>query len=179
MGEISLAIGGMSVLITVIPFVIIAVVFLALARRGSRQTQAVQDWMETQGRILHADVQARRSRSGTGYSTSYYPLVVYEYEVGGRRYQSQQIRAGHQVGLGFAGMVQNQVAKYPIGATVPVYFNPNDPSQAVLDKSGSMATSIFSGVALFIIIMLLGTVIFMAGLSYVIYQIVENSVKIP
>ena len=168
--------GVVSVIVTIVPFAIIAVVFLWLALRARNKTRSVQDWPETVGKVLHSEVEMRRSRSGTsGYSTAYYPKVLYEYEVGGQRYQSQQISAGFQMGLGNQATVQNQVAQYPPGTSIRIYFNPNNPAQSILDKSANPATSIFSGIAVFIMVVLCGTTALMAGIFYFVYRVIGEA----
>ena len=104
------------------PFLIIALVFVYLALRGRGQAnRALRDWQGVQGRVLASTIQARRTRSGSGYGTSYYPVVVYEYEVGGRWYQGQRLSFGTEIGWGgFTNMAQKKVDQYPPGSIVPV-----------------------------------------------------------
>ena len=63
------------------PFLIIGLVFIVAGIRSySKLGAAKRNWQPAPGRVMFSEVQQRRSRSGSsGYSTTYYPHVVYEY----------------------------------------------------------------------------------------------------
>jgi hypothetical protein len=93
--------------------------------------QSTQTWQSTTGTILMSSVQT--SRSGNSHST--YPVVVYSYAVNGQSYQSQRVRAGDQfLTVRVAGQAQATVARYPIGASVTVYYDPANPSESALER---------------------------------------------
>jgi hypothetical protein len=93
--------------------------------------QSTQTWHSTTGTILMSSVQS--SYSGRSHST--YPVVVYQYEVNGQRYQSQRIKAGEQfLNVRVIGQAEATVNRYPIGATATVYYNPANPSESVLER---------------------------------------------
>lgn len=93
--------------------------------------QSTQAWQSTTGTVLMSSVQS--GYSGGHHST--YPVVVYQYEVSGQRYQSQRIKAGEQfINVRIAGQAEATVQKYPIGLTVTVYYNPSNPAEAVLER---------------------------------------------
>jgi hypothetical protein len=58
--------------------------------------------------------------------------VTYTYQVAGQQYQSQRIYFGSEVG---GSAMTGVVKKYPVGAQVPVYYNPENPADAVLEQS--------------------------------------------
>jgi hypothetical protein len=70
-----------------------------------------------------------RRSSSDGGSTNY-PVVQYSYQVGGQTYQGMKLAPGPDVGGTGAGKV---VARYPAGAQVMVFYNPQNPSDAVLE----------------------------------------------
>jgi hypothetical protein len=118
------AIGGMLLIqffISAIFLVLIAVSYFGAAK--------VRDWQPASGRILSSTVVRRRSSRGG--STSY-PAIVYEYNVGGMNYQGQKITPGLRWGGSGSGKV---VARYPAGSAVTVYYDPNNPADAVLERS--------------------------------------------
>jgi Protein of unknown function (DUF3592) len=71
-----------------------------------------------------------RRSDGEGGSTNY-PVVDYSYQVGGQNYQSRKYAPGPEMGGTGAGKV---VARYPAGAQVMVFYNPQNPSDAVLER---------------------------------------------
>jgi hypothetical protein len=93
--------------------------------------QSAQAWQSVTGTIMMSSVQS--SHSSGSYST--YPVVVYQYEVRGQRYQSQRIKAGEQfLNVRISGQAEATVQKYPIGSTVTVYYNPSNPAESVLER---------------------------------------------
>jgi hypothetical protein len=155
--------GPFTILVTTLPFVIIAVIFFYIALRGRRASGITKTWPTTMGRVLRSEVELRRSRSGSsGYSSSYYPVVLYEYQVMGQTYQSQTLSPGMEYGLGFQGRVQARVAKYPVGGMVQVYYNPENPAQAVLEHSAT-GNRIMGWVAVLILVILACTLVTMLG----------------
>lgn len=93
--------------------------------------QSTQTWLSTIGTILMSSVQS--SHSGNGHYT--YPVVVYSYIVNGQSYQSQRVRAGDQfLTVRVAGQAQATVARYPIGKSVTVYYDPADPAESALER---------------------------------------------
>jgi hypothetical protein len=120
-GLITLLIAGIGVVLLVAGFLV------------SRTPGKSHHWPTTTGQILASTIQYRR-RSGGGHSP--YPMVLYTYQVEGQQYQSQRIYFGGVVGgTAMTGVVK----KYPIGAQVPVYYDPQNPADAVLERSTPMA----------------------------------------
>ena len=140
-----------------LPFLIIALVFVALALRTRRKASGARNWNTTDGRILSSYVERRRRVSGTGSTSSLYPVIAYEYHVDGQRYQGHRINFGSEVGSSFASMTQGVVDKYPPGSAVSVHYNPEIPTQAVLEKTAGVSTKIFLLVAVFIVALLVCT----------------------
>lgn len=109
-------------------FLILNVIFLGIIFFMRRRMAAVSQWPSTMGTV-HASYLERRSSSNNGGSTNY-PVVQYSYQVGGQVYQSTKLAPGPEVGGTGAGKV---VARYPAGAQVMVFYNPQNPSDAVLE----------------------------------------------
>ncbi len=126
-------IAGMVCSIT-IPILVIGGIGYFLHRRNQQSMayrQSTQTWLNTTGTILMSSVQS--SYSGRSHST--YPVVVYAYSVNGQSYQSQRIKAGEQfLNVRVAGQAQATVARYPIGASVTVYYNPSNPAESALER---------------------------------------------
>ena len=93
--------------------------------------QSTQTWLTTTGTVLMSSVQS--SHSGNSHST--YPVVVYSYVVNGQSYQSQRVRAGDQfLTVRVAGQAQATVARYPIGKSITVYYDPANPAESALER---------------------------------------------
>jgi hypothetical protein len=118
----------------IIPVIVLGGIGYFLYKRNQQSgaaRQLAQVWPATTGTVLMSSVQSRTS----GRSHSTYPVVVYQYVVNGQSYQSQTIRAGEQfINVRVAGQAHATVARYPIGATVTVYYDPENPANSALER---------------------------------------------
>lgn len=105
------------------------VIFLGIIIATRRKMNAVQGWSSTMGTVLSSYLERRRSSDNRG-STNY-PVVQYSYQVHGQMYEGSRIAPGMEVGGTGAGKV---VDRYPAGAQVMVFYDPANPSDAVLEK---------------------------------------------
>ena len=83
-------------------------------------------------------VQSGQVRSIPGmWHTTYWPDVIYRYEVNGITYRSNTINAS-DVGSPWYYCARGIVRRYPPGTATTCYVNPSDPSEAVLVRSLSV-----------------------------------------
>lgn len=106
-------------------------IYALVARRKAGQAQA---WPAVQGRILSAHVLERKSEDSEGnVSWSYQPVVEYEYVVMGSPYRSSRLAFG-ATGSGNRAQADQVAARYVPGMACTVYYNPQKPSDAVLER---------------------------------------------
>ncbi|MBL8099509.1 MAG: DUF3592 domain-containing protein [Anaerolineales bacterium] len=119
----------------ILPILIIGGIGYYLYKRNQQsmtQRQDAQNWGSTTGTIMMSSVQTSHSSTG---GSSVYPVIVYQYEVNGKTYQSQTVRVGDKfLKVNIAGQAQETVDKYPIGAKVTVYYDPNNPAECALER---------------------------------------------
>ena len=108
-------------------FLILNVVFLAIIFFMRRTMATVSQWPPTMGTVLASSLEQRHSSEGGWVD---YPVVQYSYQVGGQAYQGRKLAPGPEVGGSSARKV---IARYPAGAQVMVFYNPQNPSDAVLE----------------------------------------------
>lgn len=113
--------------IIVLVLFILNIIFLAVLFFMRRRMAVVSQWPSTMGNVIMSTID-RRSTS-EGYTD--YPVVRYSYQVGGQAFQSMKLAPGPEVGGTGARKV---VEKYPSGAQVMVFYNPQNPSDAVLER---------------------------------------------
>jgi len=106
---------------------ILNAIFLAIIFFMRRRMATVNQWPSTMGTVMMSRIEQRSS--GDGYAD--YPVVQYSYQVGGQPYQSMKLAPGPEVGGTGARKV---VAKYPTGAQVMVFYDPQKPSDSVLER---------------------------------------------
>ena len=104
------------------------IIFLAIIFFMRRKMAAVSTWSSTMGTVLMSTIEWRHSSES---GSTAYPVVQYSYQVNGRGYQSMKIAPGPELGGTGAKKV---VARYPAGAQVMVFYDPQNPSDAVLEK---------------------------------------------
>ncbi len=108
------------------------VVIYRMSRRSATERRAAQSWPSVPGMVLSSSVQWRR---GTDNRDEQNAVVIYQYEVNGKSYQGQTIKAGEQfLRVRMPGEDQAIVNRYPAGASVMVYYNPSKPEEAALER---------------------------------------------
>lgn len=101
------------------------------------EVRRVKRWPETTGKVVASRVQSRRNEQGDpGYDfhdteVTNEPFVQYEYAVGSQKYRCSRIDIGEKTS-GFE--LEAILDRYPVGAEVTVYYNPADPSKAMLER---------------------------------------------
>lgn len=118
----------------VVPVVILGAVGFYLYKRNQKSTEyrkAAQSWPSTTGLVITSTIQSKR----TGRSVSEYPVIIYQYSVHGREYQASTIKTGEQFLKVGGSIVSNATIKrYPVGSTVTVFYNPENPGEAALER---------------------------------------------
>lgn len=113
-------------------------VFLIVRGRGTRRMAAQSiGWPVAEGRILEASVKTeKRSDGGGGIMEVYVPQARYSYTVAGKQYEGALIRPGiTQFGYGVMAAAQAHIDLYKVGATMPVHYDSDDASIALLETS--------------------------------------------
>ena len=103
-------------------------IFLTIILFMRRKMAVVSQWPSTIGAVIASRLEQRHSSEGGWVD---YPVIQYSYQVGGQPYQGMKLAPGPEVGGSGAGKV---VARYPTGAQVMVFYNPQNPSDAVLER---------------------------------------------
>ena len=115
-------------------FVIIGLVMLFIYFRNLAKVRASQAWPTAQGTVLQSWVRKSRSTdSDGGDSYSYHPEIHYQYQIMGIEYQGNKIAFGPKIGG--RSQAEKMIEKYPTGANVTVYYQPDNPAKAVLERS--------------------------------------------
>ncbi len=107
---------------------ILNAVFLTIIYFMRRRMAVVSQWPSTMGTVMMSTLEWRSSSEG---GSTAYPVVQYSYQVNGQAYQGYKLAPGPEVGGTGAKKV---VARYPPGAQVMVFYDPQKPSDAVLEK---------------------------------------------
>jgi hypothetical protein len=105
------------------------VYFLVLLCRSLRMGLASKNWPNVRGIVKESSVEEKSESEG---GVIYRPKIIYSYRVDDCDYESD--RSFSWIRSGWRKRVANIVERYPQGSDVEVYFNPDNPSQAVLER---------------------------------------------
>jgi hypothetical protein len=79
--------------------------------------------------------------------------IVYLYWVDGTEYESSIVHADGEMNVGFTDRyARSRVEQYPVGTTVIVHHCPDDPQMAFLENKTAVASSIWIGAGVLLII---------------------------
>lgn len=116
------------------------------------QTKA-SDWPHTMGEVLSAEIIVDEGELGVS-DDMVQPRVITQYNVNGRTYAIHEISFNQSMSWSSSDRyAKTMINQYPPGTRVPVYYNPEQPSQAVLDTSADWFTFFIMGLgAIFVLL---------------------------
>jgi hypothetical protein len=120
------------------------------AVKSTQESKASQSWPSTVGHVVEARVRESTSTDSDGDSqTRYSPYVKYEYDVAGRSYLGERLVFGPIATSPRPNKIQAVLGRYPPGTQVTVYYDPENPKDAVLERrAGAVSASVIVGIAL-------------------------------
>lgn len=120
-------------------------------------------WSTTQGEITKSDL--RREASIESTNSLYYPDVEYKYEFLDTEYIGQRISFGGETGYSMRSKTEEILEKYPVGQSMTVYYDPNEPEEAVLERNMGTGGKLFMWLGLAFVIFSLCFLCVMVGLT--------------
>lgn len=112
-------------------FLPMAVMLAALILNGYLKVRQAKGWAQAQGRITRSRMASRSPPPGnTIGKTENVPDVAYSFPVRGKNYQGNRVSLGNVSGP----FADEALKRYPVGATVVVYYDPADPDSNVLER---------------------------------------------
>lgn len=107
-------------------------VFLIVGLVATKRAKTAQSWPSIPGTVNRTDVVEHEDSDSDGFtSVTYEPVVEYNYAVMGQPFTSKRIAFG--TNRYNYKKAQEIVSKYPAGARVNVFYNPEKPKDAVLE----------------------------------------------
>ncbi len=102
-------------------------IFIGIIFFTQRKAKQSQDWPTTTGTIKVSRIETRYDSDSGSVD---YPVVEYSYSVMGKEFTGEKVTPGLQWGGTGARKV---VERYPAGSQVKVYYNQENPSEALLE----------------------------------------------
>ncbi len=128
-----MVVGGGAVLLSLL---IALLAFISGARQIGK-SRGCRNWPSTTGEICTSRVEDLFEDPGES-PRQYKPMISYKYQVGERVYHGSNISIGGNP-IGYRQPMEKIVSTYPVGASVRVYYNPDDLSESVLEKESYRA----------------------------------------
>jgi len=161
---------GTTLIVIAIPFALIGAAFAAFGLKLRKRAARAKHWPAVTGQVTYVNMlthtQSQEHRDNDGFKhaslrTTYEPVVRYAYSVEGSSHTSERICFG---AVHFDQVTAYKMLnRYTNGADVNVFYDPEDPSEAVLEPhTPGGTTALFTG-SLFI---LAGLGLFLSGLFY-------------
>jgi Protein of unknown function (DUF3592) len=98
------------------------------------KTTTSRRWPTVTGAVIVSEVAARPERNASGRPTKVYRAdIQYQYQVSGESFTSETVALGGSIETSSRGRFDAQVARYPVGRKVRVYYDPSDPATAILE----------------------------------------------
>jgi len=114
----------------------IAATLLCLAFHRCALLFDMRRWETTVGTVKVSKVASETVTHGRSRGTMYVPVVRYVYRVEGKDYRSDRIAVG-DLRNGHVTKVKPVVNRYPAGSTVTVFYDPEEPQEALLEAPGA------------------------------------------
>ena len=126
-------------------------VFAAFYYMIVTKSRKVENWPSVTGTITTS-----RHHTGSGLKTRSGVWIEYSYDVNGQQYKCQEIEPGFDLHFSTTDLLQH----YPLGAAVTVYYDPQNPQDAVLRKKSSNLIVLPVLIAIIAIVGCCGTPVF-------------------
>jgi hypothetical protein len=147
---------AMVLLVPVVVFGLGGAFMVFVGRRTTQSGTASMKWPTAPGRIVSSEV--KRGAKGSAR-----PAITYTYTVDGQTHTGTRVNfnAGH-ISLNDSNRL---VSTYPADSDAIIFYNPADPSEAVLEAGakGGLLVTIFGAVLLLLAVVALGFFITQAG----------------
>lgn len=127
-----------------------------------RRAASARSWPSVDGVITRSEAEHVVERDSDGTSESWHFRVAYEYVVEGRKHVGI-IFSTSAMEVNTKGWVHRKVAKYPVGSSVTVFYNPERPSDSAIDRSIGLGSILG-----YLFILALGLICFAVGVALLI-----------
>jgi hypothetical protein len=141
---------------------VLVVVLMIIAK--VTEARRASHWPQTTAKILKSGMEAQHHQhAGAATTVTNVPGVEYEVTANGRKWRGNRISIGEDTG---GANSEATLARFPAGATVPVYYDPADPSHCVLVRDIPKGAGKGCAIILLALAAIGGGFYFFAGSAY-------------
>ena len=148
----SLLVAGPIAWIVALPFLLIGmgVIFTRRVRRAAK-------WEEAQAKITTSKITVKRHQfTGEQTKITNQATVGYDFSVGSKLFHGNRI----SLGFGPSDGVTQTLKRYPVGATVPVFYDPENPAESVLERKPPTSLGCIWGGTIVAVLVYVGVLLF-------------------
>lgn len=129
---------------------------IKLVRNFSKARHS-KNWLSTTGKIISSELDAQTTADENGYeTTTYIANVLFQYVVNESTFEGDCINFDYGIRTSNRDLEKSIVEQYPVGSQVKVYYDPEDPQQAVLEKR---VNNIFTTILVSAVFILIGVIV--------------------
>jgi hypothetical protein len=119
-------------------------------------------WIKVKGTIVSSETESfREVDSSHRHTTLYRPVIEFSYQAEGQEYHNILGSSGVTMSASSKQWADGEVARYPVGTQVDVFYNPENPTQSSLTANAGMTLSGRS--SLVVAAILIATALYAAG----------------
>lgn len=144
---------------------VIVVYNITLIKKG----QQTFNWLEVHGQITKSEIGVMQNPTKESFENHYRSDIEYEYEVVGKKYNSDQAYLGDKIYLPSKDKAEKTLRMFQINQAVSVFINPDNHSESVLIK-GSGANRILY-IVIGLVLVIIGVII------KTNYSLILNAIK--
>jgi hypothetical protein len=127
----------------------VAGIMLVIGVLLQRKAAAARGWPTVPGTVIDSRlIASETARLGTIYRAG----VTYRYEVNGQTYTNDLLAVGAKNHGGNRGPAERDLAKYPVGQQVQVHYNPQEPTQSMLETRVQDGIAFFAVAAILLVL---------------------------
>lgn len=131
-------------------------VLIVLYLRNKNKGKASQSWPSTDGKIISTSIRLDQIDDEDSTRIRFIPQVHFEYEVNGALFEGKRIIYGSEPNFGSREKAQDFLRAYTEGSFVKVFYNPENPVEAVLSQGmRKMGASLIVGIILIVLMVCL------------------------
>jgi hypothetical protein len=108
-----------------------------------RDYWASGNWSVAQGQVISAEMQSQTDSEG---DTTYRAYVTYFYYAGDQRLTHDRVKFGDSIYSGSYDTAQDTLNKYPPETAIQVYYDPQNPQNAVIERTITTGGMLFAAV---------------------------------
>jgi hypothetical protein len=116
-------------------FLLLGAFIFCIGARNVWRARASRHWPSSPGTVVTSDTTSSVTKDSRTRASSkiYSANLLFRFQVNGRNYITDTLHFGQTLGSGDSSDAELRHIRYPLGAAVTVWYNPNDPTIAAVE----------------------------------------------